>query len=52
MKIGDLMQMTEGRKRVFEVVGVTKDRAHIPDGWPIDDTGTAINPRFCEPCAE
>lgn len=32
----------------FRVTGFTKDRAHIPDGWLIDNIGRAVNPKFCK----
>lgn len=34
--------------RAYKVCGFTKDRLLIPDGWPVTEAGTAINPKFCE----
>jgi len=46
-KIGDsLKENVDGK--VFTVAGLTKKTATLPQGWPTDNTGRPVNPRFCE----
>lgn len=46
-KKGDLVKSEGG---VYKVCGFTHGCRLIPDGWlMVDESGSAINPKFCEP---
>lgn len=45
IQIGDWLKCGES---VFKVVGFTLGLRLIPDGWPVNRDGSAINPLFCE----
>ena len=49
LKLGQRGKITTQENRVFVVCGFTKGSRVIPDGWLIDENGSAINPRYCEP---
>jgi len=47
IEIGDYVK-DHNSGRVFKVIGFTKNRAFIADGWIIDKYGTLHNPDLCE----
>ena len=49
MKIGDRMIITTSENRVFVISAFSLNSKIIPDGWPIDESGSAINPKYCRP---
>lgn len=44
-KIGDKLVVNE--HRVITVTGFTYGHLAVPNGWPLDEDGSAVNPKFC-----
>lgn len=47
IKLGDWLKV-EGENHVFRVCGFSFGSKTIPDGWPMTEQGSFMNPRYCE----